>query len=747
MASLTSWLSADILHALGWALIHSLWQGAGLAALAALAMAPFRRPSIRYLIAIAALAAMLAAPVATFLIAVAPGAPLHTLLPATALEIAAVPAAAPLPGAMTAHIEHIFAPATAHGLASGTLALNILPWLVAAWLCGVIVFSLRFAGGLLLLERKRRGKSQTPDAHLLALCHALQRQLGLTRAIRYLECTWLQPPGVIGWFRPVVLLPVCALTGLSQDQLRAVIAHELAHIRRHDAFVNLFQILIEALLFYHPAVWWLNRRIRLERELCCDAIAVSLTGNRVEYARALALMEEWESAPALAMAANRGPLSQRIFQILGHKPARARLRVSDVTGSFLFLAAALGAANALFGIAYPIATAQAKAAAPSQPAIAATSAPVQILPPAPIPADDRVQTIAVTAPDLSRLVRAANPARVQLAANDAPAYRPAAAAPDDQMEAMVVSGSTHEPELLNSMTMEEVPGSNTMTVTASIDGVPQKLLVGIGDLSTRVWESPAAKMKLTIRPHGRFMDAGGRYSEGVARVEDFTLASMKTGGFDVPVMPDPDFADAGFDGILGTNMMQRYDIDLDFANRKLNYFTPEETPRAGIYWSSGATQAVDMVTYSGVVYVPVTLDGHRIIALLDTSADRSFLNPQTASKEFGLEPSTLEPGNVTNGGARIKAGLHTFSSLTIGGLTIANPKIGVPFDIQSQNTGQFHAVRAFRNRYNLSEFLPPMIIGMDVLRQSHLYISFQNKRIYISPAVQGGAWEAPPAKT
>src|ERR1019366_9047093 len=116
----------------------------------------------------------------------------------------------------------------------------------------------------------------------------------------------------------------------------------------------------ETLLFYHPAMWWLNKRIRAERELCCDEIAVSLTGSRVEYARALTLMAEWKRAPILAMAANRGPLSMRILHILGRKPSGAGQRMMGLTGSSLFLAAALAPANALFGIAYPIAAAHAK---------------------------------------------------------------------------------------------------------------------------------------------------------------------------------------------------------------------------------------------------------------------------------------------------------------------------------------------------------------------------------------------------
>ena len=97
--------------------------------------------------------------------------------------------------------------------------------------------------------------------------------------------------------RPVVLLPARALSGLTEDQIEAVIAHELAHIRRLDCFVNLFQIGVETLLFYHPAFWFVSASIRTERELCCDDIAVAATGNTLTYARALALVEETRVAP------------------------------------------------------------------------------------------------------------------------------------------------------------------------------------------------------------------------------------------------------------------------------------------------------------------------------------------------------------------------------------------------------------------------------------------------------------------
>ena len=232
------------------------------------------------------------------------------------------------------------------GRSSIAPSLDALPWLVEAWLLGVAFFSLRSAGGFLLLERERRKQSIVVGPRVLEICRRLQDQLGIDRAIAYCECKWLQAPAVIGWFRPVVFLPATALTGLSEEQLELVIAHELAHIQRFDPFVNVFQVCVETLLFYHPAVWWLNKRIRAEREHCCDDMAVALCGNAVEYARALTLMEEWRSAPVFAMAANRGPLTDRIVRVLGLKTLGAGMRGIGLTGSVLCLAAALVAGNA-----------------------------------------------------------------------------------------------------------------------------------------------------------------------------------------------------------------------------------------------------------------------------------------------------------------------------------------------------------------------------------------------------------------
>ncbi len=339
MINLTHWLSPSAMHSLGWTLLHSLWQGTALAALAAVLMVLCRRPSTRYVVAVSALVCMLAAPVVTFFVLEASG----ESAPARSGVIAE-----PQPTNSGSSIARV-----SSALLHISPSFDAPSWLVQAWLLGVAFFSFRSAGGFLLLERERRKKSATLSTRVLLICQTQQRRLGLDRAIHYCECQWLQTPAVIGWLRPIVLLPVTALTGLSEEQLQSVVAHELAHIQRFDAFVNVFQIVVETLRFYHPGVWWLNRRIRVEREHCCDDVAISLCGNPVEYARALTLMEEWRSAPALAMAANRGPVSERVFRVLGLKPTGAGTRRIGLAGSLLCLIAALIAGHALFGIAYP----------------------------------------------------------------------------------------------------------------------------------------------------------------------------------------------------------------------------------------------------------------------------------------------------------------------------------------------------------------------------------------------------------
>ena len=180
--------------------------------------------------------------------------------------------------------------------------------MVAAWLLGVCVFSLRLVLGWVAIERLKRVEVRPVGGDL---CRRDRRpgaaRLGISRPVRLLESALAEVPAVIGCLKPIILLPVQACTGLPAEQLEAILAHELAHIKRCDYAVNCVQVVVETLLFYHPAVWWMSRAIRRERERCCDDVAVSLCGDRFVYVKALTAMEAcaagrraWRWRPARA---------------------------------------------------------------------------------------------------------------------------------------------------------------------------------------------------------------------------------------------------------------------------------------------------------------------------------------------------------------------------------------------------------------------------------------------------------------
>src|SRR5437588_4145139 len=335
-------ISAELLQALGWTLLHFIWQGAALAALLAMANAGCRRATTASAFAVITLALMMAAPMVTFTSLIGQKYPAVRFGARGALAIAVKP----VQGVSVTARPSAPAPETVAIQPAGVL------WFVEAWFLGVLLLSLRTAGGLFLIERMRRNEVRPVAWELYEKCLALQRKMRLERVVEYCECLRLDAPAVLGWFRPVVVLPARALTGLSEEQIEMIIAHELAHIRRLDCFVNLFQIGMETLLFYHPAVWWVSQRIRKEREHCCDDEAVSVCGDAVNYARALALREEWRTAPSLLMAANRGPLSERVVRLLGLEGTAGRFRMAGMAVGVAWLAGALLAGHAFLGVAH-----------------------------------------------------------------------------------------------------------------------------------------------------------------------------------------------------------------------------------------------------------------------------------------------------------------------------------------------------------------------------------------------------------
>jgi beta-lactamase regulating signal transducer with metallopeptidase domain len=259
-------MSQSTVVSLAWALVHSFWQGAVIGLVAGVVGAALggARPAARYLMYCFALVAMLAVPIATFALIRAMPAGGVGAAPARAFAAAVAPPVPTLDGA----------PPGRAGVESARLV-----WLVRIWLAGVVVLGLRSFLGWAWAQRLKTFKASPASEPLRQVAALLRNRLGLKRAVRIVMSAAAEVPATLGWLRPIVLIPVAAVTALSPEQIELLIAHELAHVRRHDYLVNLVQTAIETLLFYHPAVWWLNARIRMEREHCCDDLAVSACGN------------------------------------------------------------------------------------------------------------------------------------------------------------------------------------------------------------------------------------------------------------------------------------------------------------------------------------------------------------------------------------------------------------------------------------------------------------------------------------
>jgi uncharacterized protein (TIGR03435 family) len=301
----------------GLTLVHFLWQGAGIAAIASVVLSLLRdrAPQTRYAVACAGLVAMLAAPAFT---AVALSRTVDRVVsppPIAAIDVQPDPSAIPDLASIAVAALH----ARASSVDVGPAGFSVwLPLVVTLWMVGVVVLLLRLVGGWWRINRLHCAARAAAPSVWTDAAARIAAMLGLAHRVQVVDSSLVDTPTVVGWLEPVIVLPIAALAGLSPSQIDAILAHELAHIRRHDFLVNLLQTFAETILFYHPAVWWLSARIRTEREHCCDVVALSVCGDAVSYAEALVELESWRTSHThLAVAATGGRLLIRVRRLLG----------------------------------------------------------------------------------------------------------------------------------------------------------------------------------------------------------------------------------------------------------------------------------------------------------------------------------------------------------------------------------------------------------------------------------------------
>lgn len=307
--------TSALITPLAWTLVHFVWQGFLVAIVFRLlyALMSIRSPNIRYAHGLLALSIMAICPVMTFTIMYQRDVGLTDAVDRSVDSSAFASAAAVERGTgerdYSAAIVNDDQPreGISRVLADSWLAVfassiqNFGPLMVIMWMLGVMASGLRLLAGYANIVSLRAGRFAVEDA-LLLRSRELASRLGM-RTAEVFASHRIHQAAVVGFWRPVVLLPASWITSMPADLLEAVIAHELAHIRRHDVWVNLLQRLVETTLFYHPAVWWISNRIRVERELCCDELAVNATQQRCAYALALEHVGRLQTykKPVLAM--------------------------------------------------------------------------------------------------------------------------------------------------------------------------------------------------------------------------------------------------------------------------------------------------------------------------------------------------------------------------------------------------------------------------------------------------------------
>ena len=334
MNFLATFIPEHLAKALGWTIFHSLWQGLiiGLILYVILRIRPNISSQARYIMGVFALAAILISSLFTFFIAYRP-----VVLHSEFLAFSSTGSTSM--GGFTGFTDDLNGTGGrfSEWQQSLTSYFNIIS---LAWFTGVVILTIRLAGGMMIINRlKKRNVSPLP-AILEKKLKGLARRTGLHRSVTFLISHSVKVPSVIGILKPVVLIPSMIISGLPADQLEAIMIHELAHIKRYDFLVNIMQSVIEAVFFFHPVVWIISGNIRTEREKCCDDFTVKVCGKISNYARALASLSEWQvkaPVPSVALNGNNKHILHRVERLIKNKKMKKNKTERILAGMILLV--------------------------------------------------------------------------------------------------------------------------------------------------------------------------------------------------------------------------------------------------------------------------------------------------------------------------------------------------------------------------------------------------------------------------
>ncbi len=312
MYTVNQFISDEIISALGWTLVNILWQGFLIAFLLGLFLKLFKNTSsqVRYYVALFSLVSIVSMSVFSFVSNYEPknfvesnhlDAALGSSIIDNSIEnLFDINASEPILDQFLGIIQHID---------------RYFPILINLWLIGILFFIGRFIIGIVLSQRLKYISNYTIQENWIKRFKTIEKKLSLDKKIKYLESKIIKIPVVLGYFKPVIIVPAGMLTGIPQNQIEAIIAHELAHIKRNDYLVNILQTIIEMLYFFHPAVWFISSVVRAERENCCDDIALTVCDESLTYAKALVSVQELNPGKVYSAVAFSGQKKQLLNRI------------------------------------------------------------------------------------------------------------------------------------------------------------------------------------------------------------------------------------------------------------------------------------------------------------------------------------------------------------------------------------------------------------------------------------------------
>ena len=327
MNILQSFISEELIHAIGWTLIHSIWQGALIAIVMSVIFMGIKNksPKLKYLAANMALLLVLVLAVLTFV-------DLYQTNP-TANNLIYISHSIS-GGESILHIEKTGSASSISNFINGNLGL-----ITAAWIMGFLFFIIKLIGGIAHLEFLKRSKLEIPAMWNEKL-NALKQKINCKQQIELALSASVAVPIVLGAFKPIILLPVGMVNKMNPEEVESILAHELSHIVRKDYLFNMIQSIVESLLYFNPGVWWISAVIRSERENCCDDLAIEMCGDSLTYARALVGVEElYYQTPRLAMGLfkEKKSLLNRVKRILKQPQNKSVLNEKLLVSGMLIL--------------------------------------------------------------------------------------------------------------------------------------------------------------------------------------------------------------------------------------------------------------------------------------------------------------------------------------------------------------------------------------------------------------------------